>query len=522
MPLPQRSAGPLCNAVAALCSQLQPQVSAGTAAGLRRVRARLAEPLQVAVAGRLKAGKSTLVNALIGRRVAPTGVGECTRLVTRFRYGDVDRVELVFVDGSTRALPFDADGMIPADLGVELSRVSHLDAYLTSDVLADLTVIDTPGLASADTASVARTRQLLARQPPEHGDATVDAASTRAVADAEAVLYVFTQGVRADDSEALAAFTAATAGRDTGPVHALGVLNKIDTVAPETVAGSGGQLWPAARALATAQAELLRLRVAGVLPVIGLLAETAGTGGFTRQDANALRQLAALDDESWQLMTVAADLFTSWECAVPEGVRRRLLAKLDLHGAAVAVAALRADPDTTVGALRATLWQASGMSELRAQLDTVFRARADGIKAAAALAAVGALARGCGDPAERQRVHDAVEALQSRPEVHRLRLLRALAQLTSEAVGLPGDLAAEAFRLGGDGDAASLLGLPGRPSVELADRALQRAGWWRSFAVSGISTAQSRIAHEVHRAYFLLWQQLRASADLRQPDGAGD
>ena len=45
--------------------------------------------------GRLSSGKSTLVNALIGRRVARTDVAECTRLVTRFRYGTADRVEVV-------------------------------------------------------------------------------------------------------------------------------------------------------------------------------------------------------------------------------------------------------------------------------------------------------------------------------------------------------------------------------------------------------------------------------------------
>src|SRR5690348_18344008 len=91
-----RLAGPLSIAVANLCTRLQPQVSARTAAGFREVLRRLSAPLQVAVAGRIKSGKSTLVNALIGRRVAPTDVGECTRLVTRFQYGTVDRVEIVF------------------------------------------------------------------------------------------------------------------------------------------------------------------------------------------------------------------------------------------------------------------------------------------------------------------------------------------------------------------------------------------------------------------------------------------
>ncbi|HEY0807159.1 MAG TPA: dynamin family protein, partial [Pseudonocardiaceae bacterium] len=131
----QRLAGPLSAAVANLCVRLRPQVSPATGAGFHEVLRRLHAPLQVAVAGRIKSGKSTLVNALIGRRVAPTAVGECTRLVTRFSYGTVDRVEVIFTDGDRQVLPFDADGMIPADLGPQvddIARVSHLEAYLTN------------------------------------------------------------------------------------------------------------------------------------------------------------------------------------------------------------------------------------------------------------------------------------------------------------------------------------------------------------------------------------------------------
>ncbi|WP_198048335.1 dynamin family protein, partial [Saccharomonospora iraqiensis] len=215
-----------------MCLRLRSQVSPQTADGLTRVVRRLHAPLQVAVAGRLKSGKSTLVNALIGRRVAPTGVGECTRLVTRFRYGTVDRIEVVFRDGTTTALPFAPDGMIPADLGRDLDRVSHLEAYLTSAALRHMTVVDTPGLGSPDPGTASRAEDLLhltrpAGVTPEStgdgggdggegtgpdrsagtdGPGELDATSRAAVTDAEAVLHVVTQTVRADDEQALAAF----------------------------------------------------------------------------------------------------------------------------------------------------------------------------------------------------------------------------------------------------------------------------------------------------------------------------
>ena len=530
--------GPLSASVASLCRQLQPQVSRRTAAGFAEVLRRLESPLQVAVAGRIKSGKSTLVNALIGRRVAPTDIGECTRLVTRFQYGTVDRLELVLHDGGTRVIPFGSDGMIPEDLGVDTDEVSHIEAYLTNAVLRDMTVIDTPGLGSLDAASVSRTRQLLGAshrgdeaddgdsgdgagggfgedgaEPRESGASDggdeLDETSRNAVAGAEAVLYVVAQGVRADDEQALAAFTAATASREAGPVNAIAVLNKADTVAPESVADSGGDVWVAANTLAGKQAELLKPRVADVLPIIGLIAETVEAGGFTQSDATALQQLAELDDSALDTMLISADIFTSWDCEVPAGTRLRLLERLDLYGVRRAVEIIRADPELNAGTLRRTLLAESGLRDVREKLQAVFAARADGIKAAAALASVTSLAHASGDAAERQRVHDAIEVLLAKPEAHQLRLLEALTLVVAGSVDLPEDLADEVLRVGSNSRVDEQLGMPGSDPAELTAQALERAGWWRSFASFGATPAQGRVAHVVHRAYFLMWQQLK-------------
>lgn len=481
--------GPLSAGVAQLCERLDPRVGPRTAAGLREVALRLAAPLQVAVAGRVSSGKSTLVNALIGRRVAPTDVGECTRVVTRFCYGTPDRIEVVFRAGQRRALPFDAAGIIPSTLGVDLAEVAHLEAYLTNAVLRDLTVVDTPGLGSPDSASDA---------------------SAAAVTEAEAVLYVLTQAVRADDAQVLSAFTAA---RRLGPGNVIAVLNKADTVSPESVPGSEGDVGKAAALLAARQAEVLGNRVADVLPVTGLLAETAETGVFTTADAEALAALARTDPATRAALLLSADLFTTLPCPVPAGTRTRLLERLDLYGVGRALAALDADPGLRAGALRLLLREASGLDQLQRRLSAVFRARADGIKAASALTSITAVARAGADPRERALVQDAVEVLRARPEAHQLRLVEALTQVSTGSVPLPADLTDEVLRVGGAGSAAEQLGLLGRPRAELAAHALERAGWWRAFAGFGATPAQARVAHVVHRAYFLLWQQLRERGD---------
>ena len=514
--------GPLSQAVGSMCTALLSQVSPRTAAGVSEVLRRLDTPLQLAVAGRIKSGKSTLVNALIGRRVAPTDVGECTRLVTRFQYGTVDRIEVVFGDGRRSTLPFAPDGGIPADLGIDLAGVSHLEAYLTSALLADITVIDTPGLGSLDAASVSRTEALLGGTGIEgvraslHGNADepapegkLDPVSQFAVAGAEAVVYVFTQAVRSDDTLVLAAFTAATASRDAGPVNALAVLNKADTIVTDSVQGADGDHRKAARILARSQADLLRPRVADVLPVIGLLAETTETGAFTAADAEALRALTTIEPALFGAMTMAGDLFTEMDAPLDRPTRVRLLQLLDLFGISEAVRILRSEPSISAGELRRRLLDASGFGDLRRRLGEVFRSRADGIKASAALASMAALAAASGDWAERQRVHDAIEVLLQRPEAHQLRLLEALTLVSTGAVAMPADLTAEILRLGGSVRPEDQLGLGSAPAEVLQAAALERAGWWRSFASFGATPAQSRVAHVVHRAYFLLWQDLK-------------
>ena len=88
------------------------------AAGLDRAARRLDEPLRVAIAGRIKAGKSTLLNAMVGQELAATDAGECTRIVTWFRDGHTYRVQAQLRDGSSRQLPpGPTGGLLDIDLG---------------------------------------------------------------------------------------------------------------------------------------------------------------------------------------------------------------------------------------------------------------------------------------------------------------------------------------------------------------------------------------------------------------------
>lgn len=517
--------GPLTTRLATLCDDIASQVDPQAAGQVRQVQGRLGEPLRIAIAGRLKAGKSTLVNALIGRRVAPTAVGECTRVVTRFRYGPADRVDVVGRDGARHSLPLDEDGMIPRRLGVPLSLVRYVDVTLTSARLRELTVVDTPGLASTDSVVDARARAAVGetKNASKHAgtseinskirseiktdskapfDDDIDADSTAEVAAAEAVVYVFTQAVRADDVRALEAFRSSSARLASTPINALGVFGKVDTLV-----GGAGDPWPVAVPLARQQGALLARTVADVIPVVGLLAETARAGRLTDADTDALRRLADAPDLSMLLASV--DLFRDRSSAVARDRRERLLALLDLYGIGFAVAQLAADPRMGTAELVRRLTAASGFPKLSATLEQTFRWRADAIKAGWALTRLSDLAGHARDEGSREVLRDAVDRLLRDPAYHRLRLLQAAQRVATGAVPMPVEWAQELTRLATSEDARWILRLPDAGPAELAAAAVRAANKWRTYAVAGAGPAQSRVAQVAHRGFYLLAQQVK-------------
>lgn len=498
-------AGPLSARVAALCDEIAAGVAADTREQVRRLRRRLDEPLRVAVAGRLKAGKSTLVNALIGRRVAPTDVGECTRVVTRFRYGTTDRVDVVRRDGARVSLPLDESGMVPQRLGVAVAEVAYVDVTLTSDRLRALTVLDTPGLASTDPAAGAGAgRTLFADAAPV--DEGIDADSAAAVVAAEAVIYVFTQAVRADDLRALEAFRSASARLAANPINSVGVLTKVDKLV-----GGGDDPWAPAGRLADEQARLLRQVVSDVVPMVGLLAETTQAGRLTAADCAALRALAGLPAPRRRLLLASADFFTTRDAPVSTMQRQRLLGLLDLYGVGFALAQLAAAPDTGSGDLVRLLGEASGLPRLRHTLDQAFGWRTDAIKAGWAVSRLDALA-GRAAPDDREALRDGVEQVLRQPEYHRLRLLEVAQSVSSGTVELPEPMRRELIRLAMSTDAAWILELPAADAETLTRAARQAAARWRVYAVAGAGPAQARVAQVAHRGFHLLSQRVGAGS----------
>ena len=125
-----------------------------------------------------------------------------------------------------------------------------------------------------------------------------------------------------------------------------------------------------------------------------------------------------------------------------------------------------------------------------------------------------ALAQASGDPGERQRVHDAIEVLLAKPEAHQLRLLEALTLVDLRRrrhAGGPGGrgAAGSAAR----GTVGEQLGLRGAAAGSCRRTPWNGPAGGAPSRRSAPRPRQSRVAHVVHRAYFLIWQQLREGGE---------
>jgi GTP-binding protein EngB required for normal cell division len=107
--------------------------------------------LRVLVAGEAKRGKSTLINALLGRDVLPSGVTPLTAVTTTVRYGDDQHAEARFHDGHEEKYPLTALPDLVTERGNpgNRRRLTGVTVYLAAPVLeGGVELVDTPGTGS--------------------------------------------------------------------------------------------------------------------------------------------------------------------------------------------------------------------------------------------------------------------------------------------------------------------------------------------------------------------------------------
>jgi GTP-binding protein EngB required for normal cell division len=131
----------------------------------RELAARVAEGrFYVACVGQFKRGKSTLLNALVGHEVVPTGFIPVTAVPTVIRFGDKLHARVRMRDASWRdvAMP-DLKEYVTEELNPENKKaVDGAEVFVPSSLLASgMCFVDTPGLGSVFTGNTATTQAFI-------------------------------------------------------------------------------------------------------------------------------------------------------------------------------------------------------------------------------------------------------------------------------------------------------------------------------------------------------------------------
>ncbi|MFY1686158.1 dynamin family protein [Micromonospora sp. WMMD730] len=466
-----------------LCRDVSPGLPRPQARVVDAVARRLAEPvLRIGVAGRLKAGKSTLVNALLGQRLAATAATECTLVVTRFQAGPQNRIEVRLRDGTRHTALGRPGGGVPddvGDLGAATADIAEIVVEAANEHLAGTHVlVDTPGLDSLT---------------------GLDPLSKAAIAEVDALLFVMPHP-GAGDAEALrelrntatAAFTAS---------NILGVLSRVDEL------GSGVDPWPDARRLAAAYRRRLDGLVHDVLPVHGLLAETALCDGFTEEDARMVGQLRRVAPEvAAAALYSGATFLGDARLALDGQARARLLSMLGVHGLRQ-LTALPGPPDRGAVAMLEHLRDASGIDALIDLIGRRFVDRADALRSVAAAAT---LRRLCPLPVHHQapqalaRLRDGLRTLDRHPVLRQARLTDAMADLAVGRLRLPDTERTALLTLATGNGAGEALGVPGAGPAGLRAAADAEIRRWRSCERTPDRTVRrhARLAREYCEALY--------------------
>lgn len=429
---------------------------------------RLAEPvLRVAVGGRLNAGKSTLVNALLGQKLAPTHRDECTMLSAAFVFGYANQVLVHLRDGRTETVAGRPGGGVPDALPYPREDIDRLTVLAVNRRLdGEYVFVDTPG------------RDALSG---------LDGYAMRSVADADALILVMPRPGEGE-RQALEEYVTAVAGTHLSAANVIGVLSRIDEL------GEGGespeQVRVQAERVAGRAMRHLGPMISEIVPVAGLVAQTARGAEFTERHMLALRGIAAADPRPPALLYAPEFFLDQAPPSVPRAMREELLALLGIYGLRVALAEVDAGTADTE-ALLAALAAASGIDRLLAAVAGRFLARADTLRTNSALSRLEAvLATAAPHPAVAE-LAARVRGWRRRPEL-RTGELAAVARAVQQGVlPLDDDAAAALHRLLSRDSAADRLGLPAdAPPERAAAEASRGALLWRAMEVDVPRRAQ--------------------------------